>query len=243
MKPFLVEKFEQKHHQLASFDLPLPDERLVPFRQMAKEQNITMAICHIASAQYIFVNITDSCKELFRKEIMHFDELKDKIDVKDKRHFTRSCEMGVRYACQKSIAKLQNQMLVFEVQMNDRRNRRHRLLLKYLIVSHPKSKNSGEILLQIHYLNESEQTEPTLGYSIIDYSTKRYVVSEDISRITRREVETLLCIEKGMVSKQISNSMSISESTVEKHRHNLLVKTGAGNIAGALYYVHLLGFI
>lgn len=55
------------------------------------------------------------------------------------------------------------------------------------------------------------------------------------TRLTSREREIITLLAKGMSSKQISNLLFISKSTVDNHRQNLLKKLGASSTAEIIH--------
>ncbi|MEO8606014.1 MAG: response regulator [bacterium] len=54
---------------------------------------------------------------------------------------------------------------------------------------------------------------------------------ERLGRLTRREREVLSLIVVGQASKTIAATLALSHKTIETHRSNLMVKTGAGSLA------------
>ncbi|MBR5433739.1 MAG: response regulator transcription factor [Bacteroidales bacterium] len=54
--------------------------------------------------------------------------------------------------------------------------------------------------------------------------------------LTERELEVLYNICKGLSNQEIADLLFISKRTVDKHRENLLLKTGAKNTAGLVVY-------
>ena len=54
--------------------------------------------------------------------------------------------------------------------------------------------------------------------------------------LTEREIEVLYNICKGLSNQEIADLLFISKRTVDKHRENLLLKTGAKNTAGLVVY-------
>jgi DNA-binding NarL/FixJ family response regulator len=55
-------------------------------------------------------------------------------------------------------------------------------------------------------------------------------------RLTRREREILKMIAAGLMTKEIAARLFISIPTVETHRSNLMMKTGARNVAGLVRF-------
>jgi len=60
--------------------------------------------------------------------------------------------------------------------------------------------------------------------------------TEKTEDLTDREREVLYLICKGHSNKEIANILQISKRTVDKHRENLLLKTGCKNTAGLVMY-------
>lgn len=60
---------------------------------------------------------------------------------------------------------------------------------------------------------------------------------------TPREKEILLLIKSGMLSKEISNRLSVSIHTVNKHRQNIMQKMNTNNILEAIDYARKLGLL
>ena len=65
-------------------------------------------------------------------------------------------------------------------------------------------------------------------------SSKFYV--DVLETLTRREKEVLELICKELTTHEIASRLYLSERTVEGHRNNLLLKTGARNTAGLVIF-------
>jgi len=61
--------------------------------------------------------------------------------------------------------------------------------------------------------------------------------------LSEREAEVLLHICKGLSNKEIADTLFLSKRTVDKHRENLLLKTGSKNTAGLVMYAIQCGII
>ncbi len=59
---------------------------------------------------------------------------------------------------------------------------------------------------------------------------------EHLDELSAREKEILLCICKGMSNQEIAGELFISKRTVDKHRANILEKTGSKNTANLVVY-------
>ncbi|MGB0870378.1 MAG: response regulator [Flavobacteriales bacterium] len=90
-----------------------------------------------------------------------------------------------------------------------------------------------------HYLN-SEQLE------VLKHQLATNVPSLTLNKlndITSREKDILKLLCKQMTSKEIGEELFISKRTVESHKSNLLIKTGAKNIAGLIIFATQHGLI
>lgn len=63
------------------------------------------------------------------------------------------------------------------------------------------------------------------------------------AELTERETEILLNICKGHSNQEIADLLFLSKRTVDKHRENILLKTGARNTAGLVMYAIRHGIV
>ncbi len=66
---------------------------------------------------------------------------------------------------------------------------------------------------------------------------------KELVEFTPREKEILHLIKSGMLSKEISDKLSVSIHTVNKHRQNIMQKMNANNIIEAMEYARKLGLL
>ncbi|MCF8360296.1 MAG: response regulator transcription factor [Prolixibacteraceae bacterium] len=67
--------------------------------------------------------------------------------------------------------------------------------------------------------------------------------NESKNDLTARESEVLYHICKGMSNQEIANTLFLSKRTVDKHRENIMSKTGAKNTAGLVIYAIKNGIV
>ena len=67
-------------------------------------------------------------------------------------------------------------------------------------------------------------------------STPTTVTDEDSEELSQRESEILLHICRGESNSEIADALFISKRTVDKHRSNILAKTGCKNTANLVVY-------
>lgn len=66
---------------------------------------------------------------------------------------------------------------------------------------------------------------------------------DDASELSDREREILVCVAKGMINKEIADSLNISINTVITHRRNITRKIGIRSIPGLTVYAILNGLV
>jgi len=71
---------------------------------------------------------------------------------------------------------------------------------------------------------------------LLQFFTKRYINNKDLCDITKREMEVLQLIAKGLTNQEIADQLFISPRTVEGHKTSLVLKTGSKNIVNVLIY-------
>lgn len=70
-----------------------------------------------------------------------------------------------------------------------------------------------------------------------------HVEETDETELSEREKEILICVAKGMINKEIADSLNISINTVITHRRNITRKIGIRSIPGLTVYAILNGLI
>lgn len=64
----------------------------------------------------------------------------------------------------------------------------------------------------------------------------------DINLLSKREIEIILLIKKGLSSKEVAQKLDISLKTVEVHRHNILKKLDLKNTPALIDFINKSGF-
>ncbi len=100
-----------------------------------------------------------------------------------------------------------------------------------------KNSSIDEIERAIHLVNDGKNcySDDLLGYftnKFIDISPK----DDDSIKLTRREIEVLNLVSKGMSNSEIADKLFISKRTVDGHKANLIQKTGSKNVVDLLIY-------
>lgn len=91
-------------------------------------------------------------------------------------------------------------------------------------------------ILEVHNSRRyiCEETKNILSDQMISGSEKR----SGFDALSRREIEIIGFIRKGLFSKEIAEQLMVSVKTVEVHRHNILKKLNVKNTAAMLNYIN-----
>jgi two-component system nitrate/nitrite response regulator NarL len=98
-------------------------------------------------------------------------------------------------------------------------------------------KNTGKKEL-IEALTKVGQGHKYFAQELTMELMKSYKRGQEESKLTDREIEIIRMIEKDMTTRDIAETLFISERTVETHRKNILHKTNTQTVVGLLKYAY-----
>lgn len=121
-----------------------------------------------------------------------------------------------------------------------------RVILQYHILEGAESRDYILILGVIDISPDQNLNDP-VKFRLVNFKTGKIVmipvIEETDVALTKREVEILKLVNEGMLSKEISDKLSISIHTVNRHRQNIMEKMNVDNVMEALNYSRKLGLI
>lgn len=80
----------------------------------------------------------------------------------------------------------------------------------------------------VMYILDSNEKEPTLYFCEDEKVVLKPVISQ--KPLSKRELEIIKLLVKGLISKEIGEVLNISKKTVENHKQNIYIKTGTKKI-------------
>lgn len=133
---------------------------------------------------------------------------------------------------------------VYSFRVLNRQNNHIRFVSQQQVLALDKRGNIW-LVMGIIDLAPIQDSNQEFEFSVLDYKTgEKLSVSdfmEDAIKLTRREQEVLQLIKDGLLSKEISDKLSISINTVNIHRQHILQKTNTNNTIEAINYAKKLG--
>jgi DNA-binding CsgD family transcriptional regulator len=104
------------------------------------------------------------------------------------------------------------------------------------------------LILILLDLCPNQQETRIFQRSMIDMRTNRVCLFNDDNQpgnpqLSRREIEILGLLAKGMLSKEIADRLFISVNTVNNHRQKIIEKMDVANTSEALSYAEKIGII
>lgn len=136
--------------------------------------------------------------------------------------------------------------LISEYRMLNSQNKYLRLIEQHQILELDKT---GQIWLMIGFVDLSANQEEYNGIKsqLLNFRTGKIIPMETSKKIefelTKRETEILKLVKDGLLSKEISNKLSISLHTVNTHRQRFLEKLGANNSFEAVLFATKFGLL
>lgn len=108
---------------------------------------------------------------------------------------------------------------------------------------------TGNIWLVMGIIDLAPDQNSNQGFecSILNYKTGKKlspsVFTDGTIKLTKREKEILQLVKYGLLSKEISDKLSISINTVNIHRQNILQKTHTNNSIEAIRFAEKMGLL
>ena len=103
------------------------------------------------------------------------------------------------------------------------------------------------LLLFVADLSPNQNPDEPVRFRLFNFKTNEVVqfplLKESDVTLTTREIAILKLVNEGMLSKEISDRLSISVHTVNRHRQNILEKMNVDNVMEALNYARKLELI
>ena len=139
-----------------------------------------------------------------------------------------------------------NHKMISEYRILNAQNQYVRLVEQYQVL---KLDSKGQLWLAFNIVDISPnqaESEPSKS-QLLNFRTGKIIPLEAPPKatfeLTKREMEILGLVRNGLLSKEISNKLSISVHTVNTHRQRFLEKLGANNSMEAVVFASKFGLL
>jgi DNA-binding CsgD family transcriptional regulator len=139
-----------------------------------------------------------------------------------------------------------NHKMVTEYRMLNAQNELVKLIEQYQVLE---LDPNGQIWLMMNIVDISPNQEASENTKckLLNFKTGKFIEMEVAPKIqyelTDREIEILKLVRNGLLSKEISDKLSISVHTVNTHRQRFLEKLGANNSMEAVSFASRFGLL
>jgi len=238
-------KIEPEH-----VDYSILNHHLNLLDRIALVENSSLTVFDMFQKKYVFVRsrFKDSLgyDEQKAKEegfsyffsLMHPEDLPMVIDTSTR---------ALRFMNQLSSAEKQNYKSVFEYRLKDSSGKYIRFLQQEATLELD-LKGTIWLILILLDVCPNQQDAKVFQRSLIDIRTGKPVLfSTDDKNVeyilSKREIEVLGFLNKGLQSKEIAERLYLSVNTVNNHRQNIIRKMGLNNTSEAISYARKIGMI
>lgn len=135
---------------------------------------------------------------------------------------------------------------IFEFRVIGSEGKYVRVVFQYQVLE---ARLPGEpiLLLGVADISPDQDMNALPKFRLVNYKTGEIIpfqIVEDMDvNLTKREVEILKLAQEGMFSKEISDRLSISIHTVNRHRQNILEKMQVDNVMEAIRRARMWGLL
>jgi DNA-binding CsgD family transcriptional regulator len=139
-----------------------------------------------------------------------------------------------------------NHKHVYEYRIRNAENKYVRLIEQYQVLELD-AKGQPWLMLIIQDLSPSQNEAEGCKCQMLNFRTGQIIPIEVPTKVefelTKRELEILKFVKEGLLSKEISDKLSISVHTVNTHRQRFLEKLGANNSLEAVIFASKFGLL
>ncbi len=217
---------------------------------IARVENSSLTIFDLYQKKYIFVR--NRLKELLLYDeekaadfgfmyffsIMHPDDLPKVLDTNRE---------AMQFLFSVTPSERADYKLISEFRLRNQLGEYIRFIQQVAVLELDRKGNVW-LVLMLHDVSPNQTNSKTFQRSMLNIrNNKAYLFqtenSDKKSNLSKREIEILGLLAKGMMSKEIANQLFISVNTVNNHRQNIIEKMDVENTAEALTYAKKIGIV
>lgn len=231
----------------AQLDYSLLENHKTTLGQLARVGNSGITVFDMFRREHVFTSYNFAelfgynMAELEKNDVAYFDS---RVHPNDLLTLTRNGIFLINLFLKMPVTERSHFKLVNEYRIRNAENNYVRVIEQHQVLE---LAPNGNLWLTLGIIDLSPNQEPYEGVKsqLVNYKTGKIhpflEPAEAENPLTKREKEVLRLVKKGLLSKEISERLSISVHTVNTHRQRILQKLGADNSVEAAAYAAKLG--
>lgn len=238
---------DKQNFDPAQLDYSLLENHKTTLWQLARVGNSGITVFDMFRREHVFTSYNFAelfgynMAELEKYDVAYFDS---RVHPNDLLTLTRNGIALMNLFLEMPIAERAHFKLVNEYRILNAENNYVRVIEQHQVLELAPNGNLW-LTLGIIDLSPNQESYEGVKSQLLNYKTGKIhpflEPTETENPLTKREKEVLQLVKKGLLSKEISERLSISVHTVNTHRQRILQKLGADNSVEAAAYAAKLG--
>jgi DNA-binding CsgD family transcriptional regulator len=247
----LNQLFERTEFDESELDYSNLEKHIGFIKQLAIVENSSMSIFDVYQKKYVFAQSKSfsvlgiEVDEMLKLNPQYFFKI---IHPEDIPFLTETHYRFTDFIINLTIEEKKNYKVIYVFRIQDK-NKKYRWFLNQLLPLELDNKGNIWLMLVTYDMLPDGNKIQKVERKIVNIKTNEiYHFSGDSredkkNNLTKREIEILGLLAKGMASKKIADELFLSVNTVNNHRRSILEKTNSENTAMAIKYGQNLGIV
>lgn len=242
--------FEQQTFVENDLDYSILEKHKPQLQKIADFGNSIVSVLDVYKKQHVFYSSNfGAILGYSQQEVEAYGDyfMNAKIHPDDFLGITKNGLTGFKLFFEMSENEKLNHKLINEFRMLNAENQYVRVIEQHQALELDKQGNLW-LALSILDISPNQNSNESLKSQVLNFRTGKFISltdnnSEIATSLTQREIEILKLVKDGLLSKEISDRLSISIHTVNTHRQRVLEKLGVNNSMEAVILSSRLGLV
>ena len=237
----------------ASLDYATLDEHKRFLSRLAEVENSAVSVFDMFQQKHVFASWNFTTILGYDEEGIHEptnDYFDSKVHPEDMTKMMRNGVYALRFLYSLPLEERRNHKFVCEFRVRNGEGKYIRVIEQQQALALD-SKNNIWLSLSVLDISPIQDGLPDVTGRVVNYKTGSVTVLEEPSKktpeglqsLTPRQTQILELVKEGLLSKEISDRLSISIHTVNTHRQRILEKLSVDNSIEAIRYAAGLGLV
>jgi DNA-binding CsgD family transcriptional regulator/PAS domain-containing protein len=237
----------------ASLDYSTLDDHKRFLARLAEVENSAVSVFDMHLQKHVFASWNFTTILGYEEDGIHEptnDFFDSKVHPEDMAKMMRNGVYALRYLYSLPLAERKHNKFVCEFRVRNGAGRYIRVIEQQQALAFD-SRDNIWLSLSVLDISPTQDGVPDVTGRVVNFKTGNVTVLEtmpkkttdSIQSLTPRQVQILEMVKDGLLSKEISDRLSISVHTVNTHRQRILAKLSADNSIEAIRYAAGLGLV